>query len=298
MILSSSMFSIVIPTYNRAHLIARTLGSVLRQDFVDFEIIVVDDGSNDNTEEVVMKFDDKRIQYHRKENAERGAARNYGAARAKGAYINFFDSDDLLYENHLSTAYKLIKERGEPEFFHLGYDFKLEDGTLINRIDNFDDGISSILLFDNKLSCNGVFLRKDIATKFPFDENRKMASSEDWALWITLVCRFKLHFTNEITSSVINHDMRSLRTIPAEKVVARDLLFLDKLRQDPTVMQTYGSSFKRFIAMRYTFFMLAFSQQKQRNEVFKWGMRAFGIHPLILIDRRFLASVKNSLLKW
>ena len=293
----SLIFSIVIPTYNRAHLIGRTIETVLQQNFYDFEVLIVDDGSKDNTEDVVRKFKDKRIQYYKKENAERGAARNYGAAKAKGKYINFFDSDDLMYPNHLSMAHKLLLSIGEPEFFHLAYDYKLENGTILNSVNDFDDTIKNILLFDNKLSCNGVFLRKDIILRFPFEENRVLASSEDWELWIRLVSRFKLHFSNEITSSVINHDQRSIRTIAPERVVARDLYFIDKIRQDSIVKSNYGKSFGRFVAMRFTFFMLAFAEQGQRIEVWKWGMRAFRIHPLILTSKRFLASIKNSILK-
>ena len=80
---NSPAFSIVIPTYNRAHLIGKTIESMLRQEFQDFEILVVDDGSKDNTGDVVKTFTDSRIQYFKKENAERGAARNYGATQAE-----------------------------------------------------------------------------------------------------------------------------------------------------------------------------------------------------------------------
>lgn len=294
---ASPIFSIIIPTYNRAHLIGATIESILQQDFAHFEVLVIDDGSKDNTNEVVEKFSDSRIQYFKKDNAERGAARNYGAVRAKGNYVNFFDSDDLMYPNHLKVAHQLILKKNSPEFFHLAYDYKLEDGTLIKRVNEFDDTFKDLILFDNRLSCNGVFLRKDITSKFPFEENRVLASSEDWELWIRLVSRFQLHFSNEVTSAVINHDQRSLRTIAADKVEARDLFFIERLRQDPAVMTNYGRSFNRFMADRYTFFMLSFSEQRQRKKVLKWAMRAFQIHPLILMNKRFLASIKNSILK-
>ena len=147
------------------------------------------------------------------------------------------------------------------------------------------------------MSCNGVFLRKDIAMQFPFEEARALASSEDWELWIRLVCRFKFHYSNEITSTVINHDQRSLRTIAPDKVVARDVLFIEKLSEDQVVMRKYGSSFNRFIAERYTFFMLCFADQGQGSEVLRWGIRAFRVHPLILGSKRFLASIKNSIIR-
>lgn len=298
MSIAAPMFSVVIPTYNRGHLIERTIKSIVSQDFKDFEVLVVDDGSNDNTAEEVGRFKDSGIQYFHKENAERGAARNYGAEKAKGQYVNFFDSDDLMYPHHLRTAHELIRGIGAPEFIHLGYDFKEENGSLIHRVNNFDDSIKRMLLYDNRLSCNGVFLRKDIASKFPFEENRILASSEDWELWIRLSSRFTLHFSNVITSSVINHDQRSLRTIAPEKIVARDLLLIEKLRQDSAAMLNFGKSFARFIAERYTFFMMIYAQHQQRLDVFKWGQLALRAYPPILLSKRFIASIKNSMFKW
>lgn len=296
MTLPSPLFSIVIPTYNRAHLIGKTVQSVLNQVFSDFEVLIVDDGSTDNTADVVKEFTDSRVHYFKKKNAERGAARNFGAALAKGYYVNFFDSDDYMYPNHLSVASTLVSSR-PPEFFHLGYDCNLEDGTRLYSVNDFTEDIKKKILLDNKLSCNGVFLRRDIALQFPFDENRVLASSEDWHLWIRLVSRFDLVYVNEITSSVINHDQRSLRTIATERIVMRDLYFIDKLKGDLEVMRNYGRTFDRFIAERYTFFMLGFSEQGKKSEVAKWALQAFLLYPLILTSRRFLASIKNSMLK-
>ena len=74
------LFSVVIPTYNRAGLIGLTIRSFLEQDHKSFEILVVDDGGTDNTKEIISSFNDHRIQYLYKENGERGAARNWGLA--------------------------------------------------------------------------------------------------------------------------------------------------------------------------------------------------------------------------
>jgi glycosyltransferase involved in cell wall biosynthesis len=292
----SPLFSIVIPTYNRAHLIGKTIQTVLAQDFSDFEVLVIDDGSKDNTAAVMEAFTDPRIQYIKKENGERGAARNYGAARARGRYINFFDSDDLMYPNHLQVANRLIAAQADPEIFHLAYDYQLDDGTVISRVNDFDARIKEIILFNNKLSCNGVFIRKDIAAQFPFEEDRALASSEDWVLWIRLLCRFTLHCSNDITSSVVNHDQRSLRTIAAAKVEARDQLMIDVLRRDTVVMNAYGTSFRRFMAERYTFFMLCFSEEHNSARVRYWANQAWRIYLPIIGSKRFLASIKNSIL--
>jgi glycosyltransferase involved in cell wall biosynthesis len=289
------VFSIVIPTYNRATLIGKTLESVFAQRFQDFEVLVVDDGSKDNTKEVVNKFNDSRLTYFLKENGERGAARNYGAARARGQYVNFFDSDDIMCPNHLEVANTMISPA--PEIFHLGYDTRLGDGTLLRRSNSFRGSLNKVILFDNVLSCNGVFLKKEIIDEYRFCEDRDLSSSEDWELWIRLACRFKIHYLNEITTTVIDHDYRSLRTIDPAKVVVRDLLFIERLRGDEAVMRTYGRSFSRFVAERYTFFMMRFAELRRRTEVLTWAMRASWVHPPIIVSRRFLAAIKNIVIK-
>ena len=77
------LFSVVIPTYNRATFVTKTIQTFLEQTYTNFEIIVVDDGSKDNTAEMVQNISDPRLRYYKKENGERGAARNFGLAQAK-----------------------------------------------------------------------------------------------------------------------------------------------------------------------------------------------------------------------
>ena len=86
--------SVVVPTYNRSIYIRETLDSVLRQAFSNFEVIVVDDGSTDETETVLRPYLDQ-IRYIRQENGGAAAARNMGVRNARGAFIAFMDSDDL-----------------------------------------------------------------------------------------------------------------------------------------------------------------------------------------------------------
>ena len=94
-------FSIIIPSYNRTHVVKRVIDSVLNQYFEDFEIIVVDDGSTDDTKKNVLSIDDKRIIYKYQENKGVCSARNYGAKIALGDYLIFLDSDDFVEKNWL-----------------------------------------------------------------------------------------------------------------------------------------------------------------------------------------------------
>jgi glycosyltransferase involved in cell wall biosynthesis len=102
--------SVVIPTYNRAHFIKKAMNSVLEQTYQDFEIVIVDDGSKDNTEEVVQSIKDERIRYirHEKNKGEAGA-RNTGIENSKGEYIAFLDTDVTWSKDKLEKQFNILE---------------------------------------------------------------------------------------------------------------------------------------------------------------------------------------------
>jgi len=95
--------SVVIPTYNRSNLVREAIESVLRQSYTDVEVLVVDDGSTDDTHSIVQQIPDSRIKYYYKENGGPSSARNLGLFKSKGLYISFMDSDDLWPPKYLET---------------------------------------------------------------------------------------------------------------------------------------------------------------------------------------------------
>jgi len=205
-----TFFSVIIPTYNRAHLIEKTIQSVLNQSYPNFELIIVDDGSTDNTEEVIHNIQNTKLHYYKIKNSERGAARNYGIDRAIGRYVTFLDSDDMYYPWHLSHAYESINNYDFPSFFHLGYELKNEKGKTrfsINKLKNDD-----ILMFikGNPLSCIGVFIDRSITDKYRFSEERDLSGSEDWELWIRICSNYGIKIDNRISTVMMEHDARSV----------------------------------------------------------------------------------------
>ena len=102
-------FSIIIPTYNRAHLIVATINTVLAQTFTDYELLIIDDGSTDNTTAIITTLNSPKINYIKTENYGVAHARNTGIKAAKGQYIGFLDSDDSMETHHLHTAYDNIQ---------------------------------------------------------------------------------------------------------------------------------------------------------------------------------------------
>lgn len=109
------MFSIITATYNRAYCVSNAIQSVLSQEFKDWELIIIDDGSTDNTPEIARRFSDSRIKYiYFSENKGCNAARNHGIQMASKEWITFLDSDNVLVENALQIMADKIKEKKFP----------------------------------------------------------------------------------------------------------------------------------------------------------------------------------------
>jgi glycosyltransferase involved in cell wall biosynthesis len=287
-------FTLVIPTYNRADFLPKTINSLLAQTFTDFEIIVVDDGSTDNTAEVLQGIQDTRVHYQPKKNEERAVARNTGANSARGKYINFFDSDDIAYPNHLQTAYDTIQKLQNPEFFHLGYDIKTPEGEVIKIVNNLPETLNHKLIFGNTLSCNGVFIRREIALQYPFTPDRALSASEDYELWLRLSSRYTLYHNNTITSSVINHEMRSVLTVNLEKLSSRMRLLESYLQKDSVFLEKYGRYLPTFKSDNCTYIALHLAlTKKNRWQTIKYLLKSLRISLQVLRTRRFYAAIKH-----
>lgn len=117
----SPLFSVVIPAYNARKFISLTIESILRQTVQDFEIVVVNDGSTDDTLEVLQSISDPRLRIITRENGGECAARNQGFREARGKYVSFLDSDDVWLENHLEQAQKFMDAHPECEWFASTY---------------------------------------------------------------------------------------------------------------------------------------------------------------------------------
>jgi glycosyltransferase involved in cell wall biosynthesis len=136
--MGNPLVSILIPTYNRAHLISETLNSVLEQTYTNWECIIVDDGSTDNTEEIIREFTkrDSRFQYHyRPTYIKKGAnaCRNYGFELSNGEYINWFDSDDIMLEDFVTFKINNFEELTNM-VISTGYSFNREL-NILKKID-------------------------------------------------------------------------------------------------------------------------------------------------------------------
>ncbi|WP_281324260.1 glycosyltransferase family 2 protein [Flavobacterium sp. IMCC34518] len=179
------LISIIIPTYNRAYLIGETLDSILAQTYTNWECIVVDDGSTDNTAKVVRKYikEDKRFQYYSRLNDRTKGAntcRNYGFELSKGEYIKWFDSDDIMHPSLLEKQLNSIDKNIDCSVCKVAYyDFENDDILKENTISS-DHLIEDYLVGEVTFYISGplwsrLFLNNQ---KELFDE--KISNLDDW----------------------------------------------------------------------------------------------------------------------
>lgn len=288
------VFSIIVPTYNRASLISKTINSILAQNFSNFELIIIDDGSIDNTEQVVNSFVDSRIYYQKVVNGERGRARNIGTLLAKGDYITFIDSDDIAYPNHLTEADQLIMQYPGVEMFQLAYEMKDTAGNVVFRYDKRSGDLRRQLLKGNLFSCIGVFLRQDIARQNLFEEDRSLAGTEDWHLWLRLAARFPIYYSNTVTACMINYASRSVLLYDRESLIYRTKLLLNNLAKDDEFIRVFGKRALRTIEAHMLTYIALHSVLARKNAV---GLQFLvkGVRKNIseLFQRRTLAIFKH-----
>ncbi|MEE1232788.1 MAG: glycosyltransferase family 2 protein [Phocaeicola sp.] len=232
-------FSIIIPLYNKAKYIRKTLLSILNQTFTDYEIIIVDDGSTDNSLAIANSIKDKRIKVFSKINEGVSAARNYGIEKASYQYIAFIDADDWWHPLFLTKIKELIENYPEAKMF----------ATSFAEVSNQDEkpNINYKLLpkgkqtldyikvfsktFISPIWTSAVVIEYSILKKLKF--NNKISTGEDLLLWIQIANKHQVAYNNEILS-FYNRDVSnslSRKLIPIKK---NFMLYIKAEIEEPT----------------------------------------------------------------
>ena len=209
-------FSIIIPTFNREKFIIKAIESVVSQTFDNWELLIIDDGSTDNTNEVIQSFNDKRIIYKYQENQERSIARNNGIKYAKGEWICFLDSDDEFLPNHLNVFFKIINCNSKKiQFF---YSLKTNESFIHNE-NKFD------LIFSSSIHSQQVCINKKVFSEHYFNPNRKIG--EDLELWMKIICKYDVMCSMKKTVVIHDHEERTIR----QKTVSPSMMHLNLIKE-------------------------------------------------------------------
>ncbi len=274
--------SVVIPTYNRAYIINQTIQSVLAQTYPDFELILVDDGSRDNTQEVVNKFNDSRIRYIQHErNAGVSAARNTGIEAARGEYIAFLDSDDEWLPEKLEKQLKLFQQ-SEPQVGAI-YTWLcfINEHNEVKRVRNPEHRgfLGENLLYANLLGTPSTMIVKrecfDKGVRF----DSRLRCSEDWDLYLKLAQHYEFEVVPEVLVQYRDYHHKANRattnrraTTNSQVVIEGHLIFLKRHHQN--IKQSYKK-------------LGSFSAQKKAGYFFDLGRRLI-CHGQIIFHREAL----------
>lgn len=225
-----SKVSVIIPTYNYAHYIEEAIDSVLAQTYKDYEIIVVDDGSTDNTKEVVSKYGPK-IKYIYQENQGLSAARNTGIKNSNGEYIAILDSDDLWLPWKIEKQMKLFEANsGVGLVYSDGFAFGEEgvfDDFLFEENMNFYRGrVFDKLLLNNFIPCPSALVKRDCFNKVGlFDTS--LDACEDWDMWLRISLHYEIDYVNE--PLVKHREHKGSMQTKVEMMEEADLKVLNKI---------------------------------------------------------------------
>lgn len=196
------MISVIIPTFNYAEFISDAIDSVLAQTFKDFEIIVVDDGSTDNTKDILNKYSDN-IKYYYQDNKGPASARNLGIKNASGSYICFLDSDDIFMPNKLKLQIDTFHSISKQNTALLYSNFTSVNKRLDISIQHYKcpKFQSHKIAFDyliknNFINTSTVMIKRDFLCDVDlFDE--KLKYLEDYDLWLKLGSKYEFfHIRN------------------------------------------------------------------------------------------------------
>ena len=175
--------SIIVPCYNQGNFISETLDSVKKQTFHEWECIVIDDGSIDNTRDIVNKFceNDKRIKYIYQKNSGVSAARNNGISIAKGEFILPLDADDLIGDSYIEKALKEFNKNPELKLVYCN----ARMFGAVNKNMQLPKYDYNELLWKNLIFCSAIYRKSDFAKTKGYDS--KLPGFEDWDFWLTFL---------------------------------------------------------------------------------------------------------------
>ncbi|MCP6757933.1 MAG: glycosyltransferase [Fischerella sp. CENA71] len=184
--------SIVIPVYNSEKTIKDTIKSVLKQTWNDFELIIINDGSNDSTLEVISQFKDPRIKVFSFENAGGNVSRNRGLNRATGEFVSFLDADDIWTSDKLESQFHALQANPEAIVAYSWTDYIDEQGKLLFPGTHItaNGNVYEQLVVSNFLEngSNPLIRREALVQLDGFDE--ELTAAQDWDMWLRLAKKF------------------------------------------------------------------------------------------------------------
>jgi glycosyltransferase involved in cell wall biosynthesis len=225
------LVSVVVPTYNHSHFLKKAIQSVIEQTYGNWEMLVVDNYSEDDTDEVVNKFDDSRIRLLKiHNNGVIAASRNKGIQEAKGEWIAFLDSDDSWYPKKLETVMNVVKQQDIYDVLstdELMVDTKSNSNTVLQYGPYKDNFYKVLLLEGNCVSPSATLIRHRFLQKHNllFNESPEYIAVEDYDLWLNLANKgASFKFINSVQGEYLIHQGNNSAQLLRQRKNAETLL--------------------------------------------------------------------------
>jgi len=288
----SPLFSVVIPTFNRAQKVVRTIESVLAQTLADFEIWVVDDGSTDQTAQVLRGYLD-RIHYLPLQNCGAASARNAGIKHASGQYIGFLDSDDLWYPQKLESFASAIRSHPETGLFYSQWEVVNEAGQRlwIDRSRPVQGSGYMQLLMGDFLAVSSVVVKRDcLDVVGEFDP--MLVPCEDWDLWLRISKQYPIYLVPDVLLKFEYSPHGKLTSNTLAWLEAHDRVIEKAFSRDPDLpgdIRLAVQANTAFIKGRICL------EAKDDQEAARWFSQAISLSPLHLKAHlfRILSSIPS-----
>lgn len=293
-------FSIVIPTYNRGSFIRATLDSVFSQTYPHYEVIVVDNCSTDNTEEVLRPWSRAgRIQFIKQDrNYERARSRNTGMSLAKGDFVTLLDSDDFMYPNNLADAAEYARAHPEIKCFHNLYEFVDSDRKVLRRIamPSLRNQLKAIAE-GNFMSCIGDFIHREIYERYQFDTTPEVIGGEDWEFWLRVLADYKIGRIEKINSGILQHEGRSVNNQNLESMKTGLDHLCNKLASDAHLSKVYQPYLNRIRANSALYMAILANTGGLFGEARKYVTQAVKDDYMLLVNPRLWRVARRAWLK-
>lgn len=261
---SENLVSVIIPTHNRSKLLEETLQSVIRQLYKNIEIIIVDDGSEDDTKYVVDKYANNinyNITYIYQKNQGAQVARNTGFEKSSGEYVSFFDSDDLWKNTKLLKQVSYLNEHDNIALVFSDCEV-MEDNVLLKET-FFDKNAPYRGKVFNKLICSNfipsptpLIRRSALHRVKNFDESLSKTSGQDWDLWLNIALDNEIDFIDEVLAIYRFHDTNMTknmqRRLDGQMTVINKYRNLSKLHDD--LYEDIRKNILNYFALEYAYY--------------------------------------------
>ncbi|MEL7161695.1 MAG: glycosyltransferase family A protein [Bacteroidota bacterium] len=283
--------SIILPTHNRAGRLPTAIESVLAQTFSDWELIIVDDGSTDDTRAVVTRYADSRIRYHYQENRQLNGARNAGVGLAGTPWIGFLDDDDEFLPDHLELLHAAMERDG---FNHQLY----RSGILLRGGNKTTKGVNYVneedilpQFWDHPTGMFGMLLATELMLRHPFDEAHLLL---DDFLWLVPVLRdHPLYQINAHTAVVNLHpEQRSATYLDKKRLYQNVTRLAEAYNLLGVPLQVPFATYQRQALHQYMHFCRQLTRNGQR-----WNALLFWRQGLKYAELRDYSDVGKTLAK-